>query len=105
MRRALYSAVQGERQLPGQAAEPYHLQHDGDQLLAANTASGRMVTLAVSGDGRSLRDDAQNRSNLLNLKIDVVYLVVLYQHQYQLFQALRTNTIASASLLPGVPLC
>lgn len=50
-------------------------------------------------------DDAQNRSNLLNLKIDVVYLVVLYQHQYQLFQALRTNTIASASLLPGVPLC
>lgn len=56
----VYSAVQGERQLPGQAAEPYHLQHDGDQLLAANTASGRMVTLAVSGDGRSLSDETHH---------------------------------------------
>jgi hypothetical protein len=54
------SAVQGEHQLPGEAAEPYHLQRNGDQLLAANLASGRMTTLAVSTDNRNLSDDTEH---------------------------------------------
>lgn len=52
------SSAQARLELAGQAAEPYHLQHDGDQLLAANLASGRTSTLSVSADGRYLNDDA-----------------------------------------------
>lgn len=54
------SAAQGQRQLPGQAAEPYHLQRDGDQLLTANLVDRSMATLSISADGRNLEDDTDH---------------------------------------------
>lgn len=54
------SAVQGQRQPPGEAAEPYHLQRDGDQLLAANLADRSITTLLISDDGRYLNDDTDH---------------------------------------------
>ena len=54
------SAAQGQRQLPGETAEQYHLQRDGDQLLTANLADRSMATLSISADGRHLDDDTDH---------------------------------------------
>ncbi|WP_312237957.1 hypothetical protein [Stenotrophomonas sp.] len=54
------SAVDAERQRPGQAPEPYHLVWTDDTLTAVNLAREASSVLSISADGRYLNDDTDH---------------------------------------------